>query len=440
MFYRNGENASSGTGGDIGNVAQILNSSAGNLLPDVGNFTTFGNEGPDANGATPAAGIVGCTFTDCLATHVFSEVFVNAVNDYHLTSDSPAIDKGVDSSIPPTVDQRVPDVDFEDDPRPSGNATDIGYDEVPDNCPGVYNPDQADRDGDGVGDACDNCPAAFNPGQEDTDGDGRGNACEGIDERVGTCGTSKPGASCALVATFSNDTGGNIQTIRPDCFNTAFTATVEDAEGNVLLILPPRYRHRKAYGIPTDVVTIPPGLFTILCNFSDLFDPAALPPGILKIRATYGNDIQDFNPVTGECASDSCDDLLTGSVSSPKQDITISTDAPDGEGCSPGFWRNHTDKWAGFNPDNDFDTVFGINVFNPDITLLQAVQLGGGGLNALARHGTAALLSAAHPDVNFQLTVDQVKSLVQSAVGPAGDPDATANQLAVFNNLGCPLN
>ncbi|MBD3332213.1 PKD domain-containing protein, partial [candidate division GN15 bacterium] len=57
---------------------------------------------------------------------------------------------------------------------PDGDGWGIGED----NCPSVYNPDQADTDDDDVGDACDNCVDVANPDQDDFDGDGLGDLCD----------------------------------------------------------------------------------------------------------------------------------------------------------------------------------------------------------------------------------------------------------------------
>ena len=47
-----------------------------------------------------------------------------------------------------------------------------------DNCPATANTDQTNTDGDSLGNACDNCPGVDNENQLDTDNDGVGDACD----------------------------------------------------------------------------------------------------------------------------------------------------------------------------------------------------------------------------------------------------------------------
>ncbi|MFH1404348.1 MAG: hypothetical protein ABIH11_08785 [Candidatus Altiarchaeota archaeon] len=77
-----------------------------------------------------------------------------------------------------------------------------------DTCPGIYDHDQADADGDGRGDACDNCVNTFNPDQSDVDGDGIGDLCD----------TEDDDASCA--DTFDNDGDTLVDCDDPGCQNT----------------------------------------------------------------------------------------------------------------------------------------------------------------------------------------------------------------------------
>lgn len=107
-------------------------------------------------------------------------------------------------------------------------------------------------------------------------------------------------------------------------------------------------------------------------------------------------------------------------------------DCPTGEGCTPGYWKNpkHYPDWVptGLSPGDDFDTTFGVDLFDPDITLEDAVNANGGGANKLARHGTAGLLSALHPAVDYPYTAAEVIAFVQAGnVAP----------LVEANELGC---
>lgn len=53
-----------------------------------------------------------------------------------------------------------------------------GINNMEDNCPCNYNPNQNDSDSDGIGNACDNCPDKYNPLQSDADDDGAGDGCD----------------------------------------------------------------------------------------------------------------------------------------------------------------------------------------------------------------------------------------------------------------------
>jgi hypothetical protein len=110
------------------------------------------------------------------------------------------------------------------------------------------------------------------------------------------------------------------------------------------------------------------------------------------------------------------------------------------QGCTPGFWKNHPEDWVGFSPTDSFNDTFGRIVFTPDITLDEALDLMGGGIEALARHAVAALLNAADPMVNYPLTVAQVISEFQTAFDAGGAAiEEQKDRFDAFNNLGCPL-
>jgi hypothetical protein len=121
-----------------------------------------------------------------------------------------------------------------------------------------------------------------------------------------------------------------------------------------------------------------------------------------------------------------------------------------GEGCTPGYWKNHAgtyswsnggqkkpSAWMGYSPLDGFDATFGVTSSFGG-TLIDALVRGGGGEIALGRHAVAALLNAAHSGVDYDLTAAEVISAVQAAYA-SGDFEGAKNTLASLNEQGCPL-
>jgi hypothetical protein len=110
------------------------------------------------------------------------------------------------------------------------------------------------------------------------------------------------------------------------------------------------------------------------------------------------------------------------------------------EGCSLGFWKHakHFVYWpTPYAPGTPFSQAFGQDVPD-DPTLLEALKLEGGGLNALVRQAAAALLNAASLEVAFAYSVDQVKQMLQEALD-SGFYEPTKDRFGQANEAGCPL-
>lgn len=123
--------------------------------------------------------------------------------------------------------------------------------------------------------------------------------------------------------------------------------------------------------------------------------------------------------------------------------------AAGNQGCTPGYWRNHADRWTGVAPTDEFDATFDvISGLGSTYTLGHAIWAQGGGILALARHATAALLNAyggvPNQDgttVEYQYSGAQVLAMVKVAIdsGDAATIESTKDLLAAANEAGCPL-
>lgn len=118
------------------------------------------------------------------------------------------------------------------------------------------------------------------------------------------------------------------------------------------------------------------------------------------------------------------------------------------EGCTPGYWKNHTDNWQETKTTTLFSALFsdGTSGVLVGVTMQQALAGGGGSGVAgaekiLARAAAAAWLNAAHEGLGYPLRRNWFVPSVITALesGNRQQMLSLAAELDALNNLGCPL-
>ncbi len=118
------------------------------------------------------------------------------------------------------------------------------------------------------------------------------------------------------------------------------------------------------------------------------------------------------------------------------------------EGCTPGYWKNHTEAWVTYTPDQTLGSVFTFpNAADPlaSATLLDALSFSGGPAiedkEALfLHHATAGLLNAS-AGLDYGLSLKHVIRTTNRVLANnrAGQYERVKDLFDKFNNLGCPL-
>lgn len=161
---------------------------------------------------------------------------------------------------------------------------------------------------------------------------------------------------------------------------------------------------------------------------------------------TDGHDTDTVIVEAGQAESAQLCVIVTDSNGSETECcVTLNLSVDGCEGCTPGFWKNHSgegpqsNEWVGYDPHQLFSDVFD-DAF-PSMTLLEVVDLGGGGLNSLGRHAVASLLNAASPNVHFPLSPQQVIDMFNDAFADGSDTEieAVKDIFEALNEAGCPL-
>jgi hypothetical protein len=120
------------------------------------------------------------------------------------------------------------------------------------------------------------------------------------------------------------------------------------------------------------------------------------------------------------------------------------------QGCTLGFWKNHTSAWVGYSPTDTIGATFNLTTAQTPYasnTLLEGLNFGGGtdvlgGERILFKQAIAGLLNvSAGLDYGAGTTTTLVINMTRNAI-LSGDRDRMvklAHQFDIRNSVGCPL-
>lgn len=198
--------------------------------------------------------------------------------------------------------------------------------------------------------------------------------------------------------------------------------------------------------------------------------PTATTNAQVTVTDTFAGNLGVCNAATGACPFNysrqfTCDQdagthpntatiVETGQTASASVTV-VCTPVVAGQGCSPGYWKNHTglkkqaNAWTTYLTTDKVPSVFtlpgSLSSLNNN-TLLDALRYGGGpgllgGAKNLLRAAVAALLNSVHPSVNYPLSQAEVISQVNTALATQNRATmlSLASDLDTNNNLSCPL-
>ncbi len=120
---------------------------------------------------------------------------------------------------------------------------------------------------------------------------------------------------------------------------------------------------------------------------------------------------------------------------------------PCEEGLTPGYWKNHLDDWVVYEPADVIESVFdNVPADLQGTSLLDALKWPGGDevedkAQLLLHHAVAAVLNAAHPNIDYPWSVVQIVDAVNAALA-SGDPDVMLDlkdMLDMWNNYGADI-